>query len=97
MWPVKPRCVVCFADAPEWMPASGRGTLYTYTLIHQRFPGFEHATPYNVAVAELDEGVRMTANIVGCANEDLHIGMPLEVVFDDITDDVTLPRFRPRD
>jgi uncharacterized protein len=95
MWPVKPRCVTCFANAPEWTAAKGRGTLYTYTLVHQPFPGFADEVPYNVAVIELDEGVRMHANVVGCNNHDLRIGMRLEVVFDDVTDEITLPRFRP--
>jgi uncharacterized protein len=95
MWPVKPRCIACFAGTLEWAAASGRATLYTYTLIHQPFPGFADELPFNLAVVDLAEGVRMRVNIVGCPNEDIHIGMALQVTFDDITGEVTLPRFRP--
>ena len=54
------------------------------------------ATPYNVAIFELDEGIRLHTNIVECANEDLHIGVPVEVVFQQSDDELTLPKFRPR-
>ena len=95
MAPIKPRCVVCFAPAPEWVEACGQGTLYTFTVVHQPYPGFADRIPYNIAVVELDEGVRVTADVVDCPNDALQIGMALEVVFDDISDQVTLPRFRP--
>jgi uncharacterized OB-fold protein len=95
MAPVKPRCITCFAPSPAWVAAAGQGTLYTYTIVHQSYPGFADQVPYNIAVVELEEGVRVTANVVDCDNDQLRIGMALEVVFDDITDDVTLPRFRP--
>jgi hypothetical protein len=52
--------------------------------------------PYNVVVVELEEGPFFHANVVDCPNEAIHIGMPVEVVFDDVSDEVTLPRFRPR-
>ena len=56
MWPVKPRCVECFSDAVEWAPASGRAELYSFVVVHQRYPGFEE--PYVVATVETPEGVR---------------------------------------
>jgi uncharacterized OB-fold protein len=52
--------------------------------------------PYVVALVELEEGVRMPTNIVGCAPEAIRAGMPVEVVFEDVSADITLPRFRPR-
>ena len=52
--------------------------------------------PYNVVVVELEEGPFFHSNVVGCPNQAVHIGMPVEVVFDDVSEDVTLPRFRPR-
>jgi uncharacterized OB-fold protein len=94
MWPVKHRCVECFSDQVTWLPASGRGTLHTFTVVHHAYPGFGHDVPYNVAVVELEEGVRMTADVVGCANSELDIGMAVEVVFDDLSATATLPRFR---
>src|SRR5439155_859657 len=52
--------------------------------------------PYNVVIVELEEGIRLHSNVVGCANEELRVGMPVEVVFDKVSDEVTLPRFRPQ-
>jgi uncharacterized protein len=95
-WPVKPRCSNCFSAEIDWVPASGKGTLYTFTLMHQVYdPAFADEVPYNVSVVELEEGVRFTTNIVGCQNADLRIGMPLEVTFEDVTDEITLPKFKP--
>jgi uncharacterized OB-fold protein len=97
MYPVKTRCIECFAAAPEWTAASGRATLYTFGLMHQLYdPGFEGEIPYNIAIVELEEGVLMKTNVVECPNDALQIGMPLEVTFDRLTDEVALPKFRPR-
>jgi uncharacterized OB-fold protein len=91
--PLRPRCVNCFSAELEWAPASGRGTLYSFAIQHQRYdPAFE--VPYNIAVVELDEGVRLTTNVVGCANDELWIGMPLEVTFERLSEEVAIPKFR---
>ena len=75
---------------------SGRGKLYTWTVIHQRYhPGFAEEIPYNVSIVELEEGPRLTTNIIGCTNDDLRVGMEVEVVFDDVTEEITLPKFKP--
>jgi uncharacterized OB-fold protein len=80
----------------EWVTVTGRGRLYTWVVVYQRYhPGFAQETPYNVAIVELDEGPRLVTNIIGCQNEALRIGMEVEVTFDDVTDEITLPRFRP--
>ncbi len=95
--PLRPRCVTCFSADIEWAPASGRGTLYSFALMHQVYdPAFAGEVPYNIAVVELEEGVRTTTNVVGCANEELQIGMPLEVTFERVSEDVAVPKFRPR-
>ena len=95
--PLRPRCVACFSADLEWAPATGRGTLYSFALMHQVYdPAFAGEVPYNIAVVELDEGVRMTSNVVGCANEELRIGMPLEVTFERVSEDGAVPKFRPR-
>ena len=60
-----------------------------------RAPGFRDALPYVLAYVELGEGVRMLTNIVDCAPDDVRIGMPVEVVFEDVTPAVTLPKFKP--
>ena len=51
--------------------------------------------PFNIAIVELEEGVRLMSNIVECKNEDLRIGMPVEVVFEDVTTEITIPKFKP--
>ena len=80
----------------EWSSVSGRGRVYTWTIFHQLYhPGFQNDVPYNVAVIKLDEGPQLVSNVVGCRNEDIKLDMPVEVVFDDVTDEVTLPKFRP--
>jgi uncharacterized OB-fold protein len=93
--PLRPRCSSCFSADLEWAPASGRGTLYSFALMHQVYdPAFADDVPYNIAVVELDEGVRMTTNVVSCANEELWIGMPLEVTFEHISEELAIPKFR---
>jgi uncharacterized OB-fold protein len=98
MWsfPVRERCPHCFAAKLEWRAASGRGTLYTFAIMHQVMnPGFAGAVPYNIAQIDLEEGVRMTSNVVGIPNAALKIGMPLEAIFEDVDQGVSLPKFRP--
>ena len=79
------------------MDAKGKGTIYSYTVIH-RAPNrpFEPDVPYTVALVDLDEGCRMLTNIVGVDPEDVRVGMPVEVVFEEITPEISLPKFRPR-
>jgi uncharacterized OB-fold protein len=75
--------------------ASGRATLYSYVIHHRAAPGF--TPPYAIAVVELEEGPRMMTSIVGCEQtpQALQLDMPLEVVFERINDDISLPMFRP--
>lgn len=89
-------CPRCLSEAAEWTRLSGRGTVYSWIVVHQsQYPAFNTDGPYNVAIIELDEGPRLHSNIRGCSNDQIHIGMPVEVVFDKVSDDMTLPRFRP--
>lgn len=95
-FPVRERCPHCFAAKLEWRQASGRGTLYTFAIMHQVMnSGFAGAVPYNIAQIDLEEGVRMTSNVVGIPNNALKIGMKLEAIFEDVGQDVSLPKFRP--
>jgi hypothetical protein len=81
----------------DWAPASGRATLYSFALMHQVYDeAFAAEVPYNIAVVETEEGVRLTSQVVDCANEELKIGMALEVTFERVSDEVAIPRFRPR-
>jgi len=90
-------CPSCFSFDVEWTKASGRGTVYSFTVCYRPAPGFEDEVPYNVALVELAEGVRMMSTIVDCAADDLKVGMPVEVVFEDVSQDITLPKFGPVD
>ena len=88
-------CVSCGGDT-EWVEASGRGTLHTFTIIRQnRSPAFAALSPYAVGIVELDEGVRMMSNIVECDEEQLEVGLALEVLLLRAADDIGLPFWRP--
>jgi uncharacterized OB-fold protein len=91
--PSRPRCPDCWSMETEWARASGRGTLYSFGLMHQKFPGFEDTVPYNYAVVELEEGPRIVTNITGVPDAELRVDMPVVAVFDDVADDATLVRF----
>ncbi len=90
-------CARCSSENAEWVQLSGRGTVFSWIVVHQsQHPAFNADTPYNVTIVELEEGPRMHTNLVDCANEQIHIGMPVEVVFERVNDEVVLPKFRPR-
>ena len=92
----RPFCPTCWSDDVEWREASGRATLYTYSIVRQNdLPPFNERVPYVAAIVELAEGPRVMTNIEGCAFEDLEIGMDLTVEYKAIADDVTIAVFRP--
>jgi uncharacterized OB-fold protein len=71
--------------------------VYSFVVFHRLYhPGFADDLPYAVAVVELEEGPRLPTSIVGVAHTEIRCDMPVEVVFDDVTETVTLPRFQPR-
>jgi len=87
-------CPHCFSDQLSWIAASGKGTIYAYTVIHQAFGAFAGDVPFVVAIVELEEGVRMMTRIIGGPRERVTIGAPVHVTFESVTEDVTLPYFR---
>jgi uncharacterized protein len=92
-------CPVCGSDQLVWTPVSGKGTVHAFTIPHRHpNPAFGTDVPYVVALIELDEGARMLSNLVGIepTPERVRIGMPVTVSYDEVTDTITLPRFRPR-
>jgi uncharacterized OB-fold protein len=90
----QPLCSHCQADALDWVESSGRGTLYSFTVVHRpQRPEFE--VPYTVAIVELDEGFYMLTNLVDCPPDEIEIGMPVEVSYRRMSDEITLPMFRP--
>ena len=94
-FPPRPFCPACSSRSVEVVAATGRGTLHSYVINQRERPGF--TAPYAIAVVELDEGPRMMTNIVGCDQtpDALVLDMPVEVVFEDLTDDISLPLFQP--
>ena len=94
-FPPRPFCPECSSRDVAVFKASGRGTLYSYVINHMKSPGYE--PPFAIAVVELEEGPRMMANILDCPQtpEALVLDMPLEVTFEKLTDEITLPQFRP--
>jgi hypothetical protein len=91
----QPLCTRCQANALDWVTSTGRGTVYSHTVVH-RPPRPSFAVPYVVAIVELEEGWHMLSNLVECRPEDVRIGMPVEVAFREMSDAITLPYFRPR-
>jgi uncharacterized OB-fold protein len=89
-------CPKCLSEQAEWRRLSGQGVIYSFIIVHRPLhPAFLEDAPYNVAIIELEEGIKLHTNVVECANEDLRVGLPVEAVFEKINDEVTLPKFRP--
>lgn len=93
--PNGPVCPHCFSDRYTWEKLSGRGKIATWVVFHKLYhPAFAADIPYSVAFIELEEGPRIISNVVGVANEEMKIGMPVEVVFEDVNAEVSIPKFR---
>lgn len=91
--PSRQHCDACLSPNFAWEQASGLGKVRTFGIMHQRYhPGFHN--PYNVTIVELEEGPRLPTNLVGIANEDIRVDMPVVVEFES-HEDVALPKFRP--
>jgi uncharacterized OB-fold protein len=94
----RPLCPSCGSRDLVWTPVSGRGVVHAFTIPHrQANPFFAARVPYVVALVELEEGARMMANLVDVepTPEAVHVGLRVEIVYEDVTDEVTLPAFRP--
>jgi len=92
----RPFCAHCWGARVDWVEANGRATLYTYSVVHQNdLPPFPERVPYVAAVVDLDEGPRMMTDVVDCDVEALAVGMPLEVTYRELHEDITVPVFRP--
>jgi len=97
LWfPPVPNCNRCLSYEVEWVDVSGKGTVHSFIVYQQAWhPGFKDDIPYNLAIIELEEGVRLMNNVVVASNDQIEVGMAVEVVYDDVTDEVTIPRFKP--
>jgi uncharacterized OB-fold protein len=92
-------CPMCGSRDVTWKQASGRGTVYTFSIVQRApTPGFAEDVPFVNAIVELEEGPRMMSSLVGVEPEPskVSVGMPVEVTFEDITEEISLPKFRPR-
>ena len=94
-FPPRPFCPACSSRAVAVVTATGRGILYSYVINHRNHPAFDG--PYAIAVVQLEEGPRLMTNIVQCEQtpEALQLDMPVEVHFEAVSDDITLPLFKP--
>jgi uncharacterized OB-fold protein len=89
-------CPHCNATNWTWASTSGRGRIFSYVVYHRVYhPGFADEVPYAVAVIELDEGPRMVSNVIGIAPDKLACDLRVQVVYQPITDTITLPKFKP--
>jgi uncharacterized OB-fold protein len=97
-WYPRVACPKCQARDIGWVQSKGRGTLHSFEIGHQSFnKAFKVAVPYVLAMVELAEGPRMLSNLINIEPDPKKIkcDMPVEVVFQKLTDDVTLPLFQP--
>mgnify|MGYP000331646893 CR=1 FL=1 len=95
-FPPRELCSRCWSRDAAWTPVCGRGEVFSFYWMHQVYhPGFAGEVPYAVAVVQLEEGPHVLSNVVGCTHAQLRVGMPVEVTFEDVSDTVTLPKFRP--
>lgn len=89
-------CPECLSREVKWQKVSGRGKVFSFVVYRRLYhPAFEADLPYTVAVIKLEEGVRLLSNMVGIPPEQVSCDMPVEVIFEDVTPDVTLPKFSP--
>jgi uncharacterized OB-fold protein len=79
----------------EWREASGLGRVYSWTVTRSPWPGHESRVPYICAYVDLEEGVRFLCNLVDCREDEVEIGMPVEVRWDRLSDDIVYPDFAP--
>lgn len=95
IFPPRPFCPECASREVSVFKASGNGILYSYVINHRSHPAYE--APYAIAVVQLDEGPRLMTSIVDCEQtpEALILDMPVTVAFDAVSDDISLPRFKP--
>ena len=95
-YPPSPLCPACWSRKFSWIRLSGRGHVNSWVVFHQSyFRGYDDELPYNAAEVQLDEGPRLLTNLVGVANDRIRAGMPVEIVFDDVTSEITLAKFKP--
>jgi len=95
-WPASIFCPLCFGRETEWIISEGKGRVYSFAVYHIAYhPGFESELPYVVAIVELEEGPHILTNIIGCQPDEVTCEMRVEVIWEDIIEEFSLPKFRP--
>ena len=92
--PPQPACGQCGSFESDWQEASGKGTVYSFVIQRHPTHPFFHDVPYNVVLVELEEGTRLVSNLLEVEPDEIRIGMAVEVVFDEVDPEATLPKFR---
>lgn len=89
-------CPHCLSNRVEWTAASGRGRVYSYTVVRRAMnPAFAAGVPYVFAIVELEEGPRVTTNIVNCVSDEVRVDMPVKATYDNVTSEIVLLKFEP--
>ncbi|MCL5985476.1 MAG: Zn-ribbon domain-containing OB-fold protein [Actinobacteria bacterium] len=89
-------CYRCLSEDLEWVESIGNGTVYSFTIIMQpAYKSFESEVPYVYAIIDLDDGARMISNIVNIEPTKVKIGMRVKVIFDDVSPEISIPKFEP--
>lgn len=92
-FPPSPVCPRCLSDDQDWREVSGTGAIESWIDVHRAYwPGFAAELPYRVCLVRLDEGVLLISNLVG--ENEVRLGARVAVVFDDATDEISIPKFR---
>ena len=92
----RPVCDACYSMTAEWVTASGRGTVHSWTITHHPFlPALKADLPYTLLTVDLEEGVRMQAQARGISEGDLRVGLAVKVGFERVKEDLTLAVFEP--
>lgn len=93
-YPISSWCPRCLSSEASWVEMSGQGEVASTIVFHQVYnQAFANDVPYNVSLIQLDEGPRMFSNVVGVDPSDVQVGDRVSIYFDDVTDEVTIPRF----
>jgi len=87
---------MCYSSETEWIVASGKGQVYTFAVYHLAYhKAFENDLPYVTTIVELEEGPHILTNMVGCSPDEVRCDMPVEVTWEDVTREFSLPKFKP--
>lgn len=95
IWYPRGFCAACASQSTSWVTSSGLGTIYSFSITRKGAGAWTEVGPYVIAYVEVEEGVRVLTNIVGCPVDDVHIGMPVRVVFEDTGAGMSVYRFTP--